>query len=147
MSRSRFAPFLLLILACPPDPADAHEVRHHFSQQKASVVCLTYGDGSAFSYEQYELFFNDEEVPRQVGRTDAEGRITFLPHREGRWRMKAFSEDGHGVDLTIETGPSGTLAAAPATAVSHSRKLVTGISVIFGIFGLISLFLRRRPAP
>jgi nickel transport protein len=143
VNRSARLPILLLLLTGLAVPVVAHEVQQKFFRAEASVLRLTYEDGSPFSYEQYELFFEDEEIPRQVGRTDADGHVVFLPHRSGRWRVKVFSADGHGVVQTLITGPAdGDTTEQEPTG--RGQKLVTGIAVIFGVFGLMTLFLRRR---
>lgn len=143
MTRRIVFTVLLLAAALSSLPAGAHELHHDIDQAEAVVVRLTYGDGSPFSYESYELFFESEETPRQVGRTDAEGRVAFLPHRRGQWRLRAFSEDGHGVDLDFEAGPGATTPPGVERPGLGSR-LITGVSIIFGIFGLIVLFFQRR---
>jgi len=125
-------------------PAGGHEVLHQVARLEAVVVTLQFADGGAFAYEQYELLPPGEHVPFQKGRCDAQGRVVFLPDRPGDWRLKASSEDGHGVELTVTVDAVGAAAAKPRSLWERGSQLVTGIALLFGIFGLITLFARRR---
>ena len=122
----------------------AHEVDHQVTRADAVVVALQYADGSPFAYEQYEVLPPGETVPFQTGRCDAQGRVVFLPDRPGDWRVKASSEDGHGAELTVAVDAVGSAAARPRSLWERSSRLVTGIALLFGIFGLFTLFARRR---
>lgn len=125
-------------------PAGAHEVTHEVSRGEAVVVALAYADGSPFAYEQYELTPPGEGVPFQTGRTDAAGRVVFVPDRPGDWRLRASSEDGHGADLTVSVDAVGAAAAKPRSLWERGSKLVTGVALLLGVFGLLTLFARRR---
>lgn len=124
--------------------AGAHEVDHQVTRADAVVVSLQYADGSPFAYEQYEVLPPGETVPFQTGRCDAQGRVVFLPDRPGDWRVKASSEDGHGAELTVAVDAVGGAAARPRSLWERSSRLVTGVALLFGIFGLFTLFARRR---
>lgn len=131
-------------------PAVAHEVDHTVHRETATIVRLVYADGSPFSYESYEIRFRDEEIPIQVGRTDHEGRIVFLPERSGTYRVRAFSEDGHGATLSVDVQavPSGERIvdadAEQPTAANRLSGLMAGVGIILALFGGISLWRARR---
>lgn len=124
----------------------AHEIVHKVSRSGAVVVEVTYPNGTPFSYEQYEVSLQGETTPFQTGRSDALGRIVFLPDRYGTWRIRAFSEDGHGIDITADAGPQDVPAAgAPAGAESNRwNRIVFGVLVILSLFFLVMIILRRR---
>jgi nickel transport protein len=128
-------------------PALAHEVHVETARQPAAVLRLTYADGEPFAFEAYELYLPGREIPEQVGRTNAHGQIVFLPGQQLTWRVKAFSADGHGIDQRMEFTP--TSAAGTAAPVASARPprawlLAAGLGILFGLFGLVQLFLRRR---
>lgn len=137
----RPAPALLALLMAVP--AMAHQLNHSAQTGTAVVVELSYGDGSPFSYEAAEVYRPAESVPFLTGRTDANGRLAFVPDRPGDWRVRAFSEDGHGGDFAVPAGPGG-VAAADADGPGVLGRLAIGLSLLFGAFGLWSLFARRR---
>jgi nickel transport protein len=138
------APILLLLCLWLPGRGVAHDLQHHIEEDSAVTVKLSYADGSEFSFESYEVYRAGEKVPFQVGRTDAHGRLAFLPDRAGTWRVKVFSEDGHGADISLSTGAQGGIESADRPLFERHSRLVVGISIIFGIFGLVNLFARRR---
>jgi nickel transport protein len=123
----------------------AHEVHHDIAAAGAVVVRLSYADGKPFAYEKYELFPDGQEVPVQVGNSDAQGRVVFIPGEIANWRLKAYSADGHGVDLKF-AAPGTQAVAASATPAGPDRvtQMLIGLSFLFGLFGLVQLFLRRR---
>ncbi len=136
---------LALVLLLWTVGAAAHEVHHDIAATGAVMVHLRYADGSPFAYEKYELFPEGQEVPVQVGNSDAQGRVVFVPGETINWRLKAYSADGHGVDLKF-AAPAIQAATAPAVAAGPDRptQLLIGLSLLFGLFGLVQLFLRRR---
>lgn len=142
MRRAALSAALLALLAALP--ARAHEVAHTVTRGDAVVIALEYADGSPFAYEQYELTPPGEALPFQTGRTDALGRVVFLPDRVGEWRLSASSEDGHGASLTVNVDAVGAAAAKPRSLWERGSKLVTGVALLFGLFGLLTLFARRR---
>lgn len=152
-------------------PAAAHHVHHVVARGDAVVVSLTYGNGSPLTFDRYDIFAGGEESPFQSGTTDAAGRIVFLPDRSCTWRVKVFSEDGHGADFTFQAGPVEPAVAEPDGAAPAGEAAdpaetvqvaltpglvaekpfierfagpVAGVGIIFGIFGLFALFFRRR---
>jgi nickel transport protein len=124
-------------------PALAHEVRHAVEAAGAVSVRLTFADGQPFAFEAFEVYAAGSDKPLAVGRTDAQGRAVFLPPEAGAVRLRAFSADGHGVDLKFDPPRGGTAAAAPA-AEGRPAKLMFGAGLLLALFGLIQLFVRKR---
>lgn len=138
---------VLLLLALLSGAAWGHEVRLEISRQEAAVIRLTYADGQPFAFEAYELYVPGREVPEQVGRTDGQGQIVFLPGTRTEWRLKTYSADGHGVDQVLritgaatDGGPSQAVGGAPPRAL----LVAAGLGVLFGLFGIFQLFLRKK---
>lgn len=125
----------------------AHDLQYAVEPASAVVVRLFYSASAGFSYEGYEIFRHGEKIPYQVGRTDANGRLAFLPDRAGEWRIKASSNDGHGVDFTVTTDATGAVSGAERPFFDSHARLLAGVGMLFGLFGVLSLFLRRKAAP
>ena len=140
------AAIALLLSLWLPERAAGHDLRHSIEEGSAVTVQLFFADGNEFSFESYEVYYAGEEIPFQVGRTDARGRLVFLPDRAGTWRVKTFSEDGHGADFSLTTGAQGTIESADRPLFERHSRLVVGVSIIFGIFGLVNLLVRRKDA-
>jgi nickel transport protein len=132
-----------LYWAASQTTAWAHEVHHRIETSAAVVVTLTYANGQPFAYEKYALTPAGQETPQQVGNTDAQGRIAFVPGAMEKWRVQATSADGHGVNLDFTVPLTGITAT---TAESTPRWLLAmlGLSLIFGIFGLIQLLAKKK---
>ena len=137
---------VLAILALLPYPAAAHELQHTAVPAQALVIQMHYADGSPFAFESYEVYRDGEKVPQQVGRTDKAGRIAFLPDGPATWRVKAFSEDGHGLDMRVESGAGGTVEAADRPLFDRFTRIFVGVAVILALFATLKLFYRRRSA-
>jgi nickel transport protein len=133
----------LALCAWLPAQALAHDLQHRIGEGSAVSVRFFFADGSDFSFESYEVYRAGEEIPFQVGRTDAGGRVVFLPDRAGTWRIKVFSEDGHGADISFSTGAGGAELDESQPLLERHLRLVVGVSLIFGLFGLVSLWMRR----
>jgi nickel transport protein len=137
---------LIAALALAAPPALAHDLQHTVAPTQALVVELRYPDGSPFTFEAYEVYREPDKVPYQVGRTDASGRIAFLPDGPASWRVRAFSEDGHGLDVRVESTAAGAVATSGQPAYDRFTRIVVGVAVILGLFGILTLFVRRRSA-
>jgi nickel transport protein len=103
----------------------AHVLTHTAQPGSAVIVELRYGDGSPFSYESAEVYRPGEAMPFLAGRTDANGRLAFVPDRPGDWRVRTFSEDGHGGDFAVAAAPEGG-----GSASSTGLGTVGGLSLI-----------------
>lgn len=134
---------LALCLAASP-MARCHDLHYSVSQGQAVVVRLFYADATAFSFEGYEIYPAGGQLPVQVGRTDAQGRIAFLPDRAGRWRIKTYAEDGHGLDFTLTTDAAARVADSEKPIYERYGRILTGVALILGLFGLIDLYVKRK---
>lgn len=135
---------LLLLLCVLTWPALAHEVHHRIEASEAVVVTLGYANGAPFAYEKYALTPVGEDTPRQVGNTDAHGRIAFVPGDIAQWRVQATSADGHGVTLEFVAPRTADAAATESAVLPRWLLAGCGLSAIFGLFGLFQLFARKR---
>ena len=122
----------------------AHEVHHHIEAAQVVVVTLAYANGEPFAYEKYALTPAGHETPQQVGNTDARGRVAFVPGAIEKWRLQASSADGHGVNLEFIAPAVMTTDAAPEPALPRWLLGGFGLSLIFGLFGFVQLFLRKK---
>lgn len=130
-----------LVLSLPQ--ALAHEVHHAVEAAGAVSVRLTFADGRPFAFEAFEVYAAGADKPLAVGRTDAEGRVVFLPPAAGQVRLRAFAADGHGVDLKFDPPRGGEAAAAPE-AEDRPAKLLFGAGLLLALFGLLRLFIRKE---
>ncbi len=136
---------LLLALLCGlARPAAAHDLQYSVTSGQAVVLRLFYVDNTPFTFEAYEIYRAGEKLPYQVGRSDSQGRVVFLPDRADSWRIKAISEDGHGLDFTVKTDAAARVESADKPAYERYGRIVVGIAVILGLFGFLSLYVKRK---
>lgn len=141
---SAFLRTIAILIALISLSVQAHDLHHEVTDGQAIVVHLFFMDNSPFAYENYELYREGDVLPYQTGRTDARGYFSFIPDSAGSWQVKAFSADGHGVTFEVTTNEDMTLSYAEKPLVDRYGRIVIGVAVLFGIFGLLSLMLKRR---
>jgi len=139
-----FSLLVVVVSTAVTTSAVAHDLHHTVAEGEALVVKLFFADNSAFSYESYEIYRPETKIPFQVGRTDENGMIAFVPDSAGSWRIKVFSEDGHGMDISVETGETGELIRAEKSLFDRYSRILFGLGVIFGLFGVFTLFRRKQ---
>ncbi len=140
----RYGPraLLVLLLVGLAGGAFAHHVEHELGEARAVVVTVRYAGGAAMAHESYELLPPGGGNAFQTGYTDALGRVSFLPPEPGDWRLRIFSEDGHGLDeiipVTLDADEPGAEAEGGGVNVS-----ILGLLVILGA-GALFVILRER---
>ena len=124
--------------------AYAHDLQYSVGGGQAVVIRMFYVDNTPFTFEGYEIYRSGEKLPYQVGRTDNQGRIAFLPDRAANWRIKATSEDGHGLDFKISTDAAAVLTGTEKPFYERYARIAVGVAVILGLFGFLSLYIKRK---
>jgi nickel transport protein len=146
MRRSLVAllPGLPVVLAALAAPAMAHEVQHRLAATPAVSVTLSYADGKPFAYESYELYAQGRDLPVQVGRTDGAGRVVFVPGGDPRWRLRAFSGDGHGMDLEFDAPAVAAPAPETPAGADRSARVLFGLSALLATFAAYQFLIARK---
>lgn len=132
-----------------PGAAQAHALLHEVSAGEAVVVTLGFQGHGPLQFEPYELYAPGADTPFQSGRVNALGEVIFRPDRAGEWRLRVFTADGHGADITLEVDAAG---AVEATSAGHGHahdfwwRVLAALGYLLGVFGLVALWRRRRPS-
>ena len=133
--------FLVLPLFCY-----AHTVNYAV-ENKGVTVRVFYSENDPASYSKYEVYGPGDQLPHQTGRTDKNGCVSFLPDRKGIWKVKVWGESEHGfhgTDVSVEVGEGLMLKGFKKPLVATHLKLFVGVSLIFGLFGIITLWRNWR---
>ena len=124
----------------------AHGTGYRQSSLEAVAFEFMYSTGEAMSYREARVFSpKDEKFAYQSGRTDENGRFSFVPDTAGKWRVIVRDEEGHQctaeIDITPQNEPSAVTGqpAIPDTYEMIIRSLL-GVSIIFNI----ALIVRSR---
>lgn len=120
-----------------------HGVLGKTSMQKGILVEAEYDDGEPMSYSSTEIFDLEGKLPFQSGRTDRNGRFLFYPDKAGDWKI--IVNDGMGHRLTLKTHIDKLLVlntinnqqTGETSNFSRYEKVLMGISIIFGVFGIL----------
>lgn len=140
-------PFLGVVLCILSAPTVFSHAIHYHVQQKGISVKVFYAKDDPASYSQYELFGPGDTQPHQTGRTDKNGFVSFFPDREGIWKLKVWGESTHGfhgVTIEVKVDQALHLESFSKPLVATHTKLIVGVSLIFGLFGIYSLWRSRR---
>jgi nickel transport protein len=143
-----FALFLPLGLFLGAIDSHGHSINYHI-QQKGIAVRAFYSAKDPSSYSQYEIYGpgDKEDLPHQTGRTDKNGFLSFVPDRAGTWKIKLWGESAHGYHgftAEVKVDKELNLESFSKPLVAAHTKLITGLSLIFGIFGVYALWRSRR---
>lgn len=130
----------------------SHGVRGRISSGKGILVEAEYDDGEPMSYASIEIFDSEEKLPFQTGRTDRNGRFLFYPDKMGDWRVAVSDGMGHrlalktNIDKILNLKKTNEQQAKGINESSPSRyeKALMGISIIFGISGILFWWRGRR---
>lgn len=117
----------------------AHELLHkQVMSDKAIVIEFYFADNSKFSYETYKVYRpGKERIPFAIGRTDALGRVVFIPDTEGVWTVVTQSETGHGAKVFVEVGKDLVAIENNNPMGFNIGRFLLGIFVIFIVFSLL----------
>ena len=117
--------------------------------EKGIAVKAFYSEKDPSSYSQYEIWGpgDKEDLPHQTGRTDKNGFLAFVPDRAGTWKIRLWGESSHGYHgftTEVKVDKDFNLESFSKPLLATHTKLITGLSLIFGIFGIYALLRSRR---
>ncbi len=147
----RFTTFffgLIYLILTSSTPALAHGVHTHNSFVEATIVTVNHDDGTPLAFATFSVFPPHGGPAFAKGQTDSLGRVVFLPNVSGKWEVKVFADDGHGVVTTVEVMPSSSTTThdSQPQSLGQIHKLITGVGILFGIFGLLVLIQNHQSA-
>lgn len=118
--------------------AMAHTALHRVLDTPGVTVEFGYSDGSSMAAAEVRVFAPGQKAtPRQVGRTDADGRFAFLPNADGVWTVSARDEDGHVHDAEVK------ISGGVASSGSWWRRAVLFGSIFLNV-ALIAFLVELR---
>jgi len=121
----------------------SHNLQHNVSYEEGVVITFQFVKEGDFSYQNYEIYAPESIVPFQVGRTDAHARVLFLPDKKGIWKIKTFSEDGHGKLININIDKEKHIEHGIQKSDTILRA-VGGLLFLFAVFGGIYYINKKR---
>ena len=135
---------LALVLVLFTSLAWGHRMHHEVSTAEAQVLSVSYAFGQQPIFEPYQIFAPDTDVPFQTGRTDMQGRVSFLPDRSGRWRVVVTTEDGHGVEVRVRVDEALEISEVEGPGAGGLAMTLAGVGYLLGLGGLFVLWRQRQ---
>ncbi len=134
------------VLSLMAGSAHAHSI-HYQVESKGISARIFYAADDPASYSEYEIYGPGDAEPHQIGRTDKNGYLSFFPDRAGLWKVKVLGESSHGfhgVTINVKINKAFNVESFSKPLVAQYTKLITGISLIFGIFGMYAFLMSRK---
>lgn len=138
-----------VLLSCASSGAHGVEAWVNGFHQTAPTINFSYSDGSPVSYASVKIWSpGNNSIEYQNGRTDKNGRFSFLPDSAGEWRITLNDGQGHAATLhhqVEERGEATTteMPAGPAGTVERSLFALLGSSLIVNL-GFAVHFFRKK---
>ena len=123
-----------------------HRMHHEVSSAQAQVLTVSHAFGQQPIFEPYQVFAPDSDMPFQTGRTDLQGRVSFLPDRPGRWRVVVSTEDGHGVEVRVRVDEALAITQVENPGAGGLAMTLAGVGYLLGLGGLLVLWRQRKSA-
>lgn len=146
-ARATCAVLLLLLLT---SPCHAHALLHEVVDGEAVILRLSFPGADRPSFQPYEVLGPGAEGPFQSGRTNALGELSFRPDRPGSWRVRVFTEDGHGATIDLEVDATGSIASLQGPHGNEHHywtRVLAALGYLLGAFGLLVMWRGRRARP
>jgi nickel transport protein len=142
---------LLFLAAAAMSPAllYAHGVTSNIDTG-GIVVSAMYDTGEAMDYARVTVLAPGASLKFQSGRTDRNGRFCFFPDVSGDWKVVVDDEMGHRLEVNVTVDNAMALQVNPENGnlgqslFSGFEKIVIGVSIIFGISGILFWFKARK---
>ena len=132
---------LLLLLA--PVAARAHGILAESAEGGIGVRAF-YEDGSPVALGEARLYAPGAvERPVFTGMTDRGGYFFFRPDAPGAWHVEIDDGMGHVVSHTMDAAGGAPASGSPGRP-PRGAGAITGVSLIFGVFGWAAYFRARR---
>ncbi len=134
--------FFLAILFLAPCGVFAHGVMGEV-RRGGIVVTVKYTTGEPMSYAGVKISSPGAKLPFQSGRTDRNGRFCFFPDKQGEWKVVVDDEMGHRLEVRVPVDKEMKLTLSQPLKnpvnrlISRYERVITGISIILGITGMI----------
>ncbi len=108
-------------------------------------IQAVYDDGYPVAFGDVKVFAPDRaDKPALEGLTDRNGCFMFRPDTNGTWRVTVDDGMGHAVSHELYFDGGKSAAMQSKEPVSKRHGVMTGLSLIFGLFGWIAYLRGQR---
>ncbi len=131
----------------------SHGVDGYVEPIEAHCVTAMYDDGEPMSYAAVEIKAPNSEIAFQTGRTDRNGCFMIKTDNPGDWQVVVSDGTGHrlALDFSVSADKENLQAVEKVSsprAIHHAMerpiKIIAGLSIIFGLCGIVYGWKARR---
>ena len=114
------------------------------------VVSAMYDTGEPMDYARVTVSAPGASLKFQSGRTDRNGKFCFFPDVSGDWQVVVDDEMGHRLEVNVPVDEAMSLRVNPENGSSgqsfltRCEKAVMGVSIIFGVSGILFWWKGRK---
>jgi len=114
------------------------------------VVSAMYDTGEPMDYARVTVSAPGANLKFQSGRTDRNGKFCFFPDVSGDWKVVVDDEMGHRLEVNVTVDKAMALRAnhengnSGPSFLTRCEKAVMGVSIIFGISGILFWWKGRK---
>ena len=120
----------------------AHGIEASFTDGAKSIK-FQYDDGTPMSFADITII-TPEGKEFQSGLTDRNGNFSFIPDIKGEWKVVVDDGMGHRAEECLIIDEDYSVGGNKEIRFQKLYGIITGISLIFGLFGFFFMFGRRR---
>ena len=125
----------------------AHGVEHVIIKDGVIGIQAFYDDGSPLAYVDVTVFSPaDAETEFQSGIADKNGVFVFKPDMDGIWTIIFDDGLGHGLKEEVEVLAGQAVEQMSGGVIPRWKKVLVGVSLIFGITGFLYGVTVKRQA-
>ena len=141
--------FLLITAFMLPQLLHAHGVTSKIDTG-GIVVSAMYDTGESMDYARVTISAPGATLNFQSGRTDRNGRFCFYPDVSGNWKVVVDDEMGHRLEVNVFVDQAMGFQTnrenekAEPGDLNRWQKAITGVSIIFGISGILFWWRGRK---
>ncbi|MCK5850178.1 MAG: hypothetical protein KAH23_04625 [Kiritimatiellae bacterium] len=134
--------FIIAILFLIPFQLCMGHSTSHSAVKGGTGIMAHYDDKKPMNYCDVKVFApGDSKTEFQTGMTDKNGRFLFFPDTTGTWHIVVDDGMGHLMKVDIDIGETSDAQKQRPAQLSRFSGAIVGISLIFGLFGISTIFL------
>lgn len=124
----------------------AHGVFYKVMEGAISVR-ITAPNNIAISDAKVSIYAPGGSLAFTKGKTDINGNFAFLPDSKGKWKVLVDVPSDHGShkkEFTVDINENFKLQDYDKEPFERYFAILSALGILFGIFGLYSIYLRRK---
>lgn len=135
---------IIVFILILPISIFAHGITRTIEQGNGMVVTALYDDGKPISYATIKIYAPDNRTAEyQNGRTDAQGRFSFVPSAAGDWLVRLDDGMGHGFEEHVKVDTDLHGRSTSPVLIKLGQKIIVLLLLSWG--GVMTvLYIRKK---